>query len=78
LVGLNDDFAAKFVTACGVVFSALLTFVSFVLGFHNVELEFHVCTGHTPDYNVDQWLAHMKRKHLMRKFILLVLIYEIS
>jgi hypothetical protein len=43
--GLNDDFAAIFVTLTNLLLNAILVFVSYFLGFNNEELDFHICTG---------------------------------
>jgi hypothetical protein len=52
LVGLDDDFAALFITLLNLLLSFVFIFVTYFLGFHNEELDFHICTGRKPLDNV--------------------------
>lgn len=52
IVGLNDDFFACFITIVNLYFSFFFVFVSYFLGFHNEEPDYHICTGRTPAENV--------------------------
>ena len=59
LVGLDDDFAAKFITLLNLLLSLIFLFVSYLLGFHNDELDYHVCTGSNPLDNVAIMMKQM-------------------
>ena len=61
VVSLNDDFFATFLTLCNLVESAVVAFVSYFLGFHNEDLEFHICTGKTPLENINKTLNQLSR-----------------
>jgi hypothetical protein len=52
LVKLNDKFFAKYLTACNLLLSSVFLFVTYMIGFHNVELDYQICTGNNPDLNI--------------------------
>ncbi len=52
LVALNDQFVAVCITLCGVAFSIIFIFVTYMLGYQNAELDFHICTGKSPHENI--------------------------
>jgi len=52
LVSLNDDFFAIFLTLCNIQLSFLFVFTSYQLGFHNSEVDYHLCTGNQPKDNI--------------------------
>ena len=50
---LNDDFLAEFITLYLFVFGFTFSFATFVLGYHNEDLDFHICTGNNPLVNIN-------------------------
>ena len=52
VVGLNDDFAAFFLTLNNIMLSALFIFTTYYLGYFTAEVDFHVCTGKHPKENI--------------------------
>jgi len=60
IVGLNDNFFAMFVTMLNLFLSSAFVFVTYFLGFHNEELDYHICTGRRPLDNVMMTLREMK------------------
>jgi hypothetical protein len=57
IVKLDDNFMAFFLTLTNLMFSLLLCMYSFVLGFHNEELDFHICRDRHPLDNIADFLA---------------------
>jgi len=60
IVGLNDNFFAMFVTMVNLLFSTVFVFLTYFLGFHNEELDYHICTGRRPQENIILTLKEMK------------------
>ncbi len=54
VVYLNDDFFAKFFTYVTLAFSILFAFTSYFLGYNNEDMDFHICTGNSPIFNINQ------------------------
>ena len=52
MVHLDDQIVAQCITIVSVAFSAIFAFVTYMLGYHNAELDFHICTGKTPHDNI--------------------------
>lgn len=61
IVGLNDNFMAFYLTMANLLISFCICFSTYLLGFHNEELDFHICTGKSPMENVAEF---MKLSHL--------------
>ena len=59
LAGLHADFSAHFLTLLNIVLGLVFTLVSYILGYHNEELDFHICTGRLPIENVALVLKQM-------------------
>ena len=59
IVGLNDDFAAFFLTLNNIVLSGLFIFTTYYLGYFTAEVDFHVCTGKHPTENIAVAFAYM-------------------
>jgi len=49
-----DNFISIFVTMANLMLSGLLIVVTYVIGFNNAELDFHLCTGKDPFVNIRQ------------------------
>jgi hypothetical protein len=65
IVGLNDNFFALFVTLVNLFLSTVFVFATYFLGFHNDELDYHICTGRRPQENVLMTLKEMKYPYLL-------------
>ncbi len=63
IVGLDDNFFAMFVTMVNLFLSSVFVFVTYFLGFHNEELDYHICTGRRPLDNVMMTLKEMKYQY---------------
>ena len=51
---LDDQFIACFLTTTNLLMCVVFTFVTYMKGFHNVNEEFHICTGKNPVLNFNQ------------------------
>ena len=56
---LNDDFFAKLCTYVTLVLGFVFAFTSYFLGYNNEDLDFHICTGNSPLFNINQTLRLM-------------------
>ena len=56
VVGINDDFFATFLTAANLGLCCVVELVSYNLGSHLRELDFHFCTGKHPADNFNSTL----------------------
>jgi hypothetical protein len=56
---LNDDFLAAFITLYLVAFGFVFSMTTFILGYHNEDLDFHICTGNNPSMNINLTLKVM-------------------
>lgn len=56
IVQLDDDFMAFFLTLANLLLSLLLSAYSSALGFHNEEVDFHICTGKHPLDNIADFM----------------------
>ena len=54
VVAINDNFIACFLTTTNILLSGVISFVTYMKGFHNVNEEFHICTGKNPLLNFNQ------------------------
>ena len=52
LVSLNDEFSAIFLTMCNLLLSAVFLIATYMSGYHNAELDYHICTGRSPRFNI--------------------------
>ena len=52
VVGLNDKFFSNYLTMCNLLLSAIFLFVTYMIGYHNAELDYHICTGNSPTFNI--------------------------
>jgi hypothetical protein len=52
LVSLNDEFSAIFLTMCNLLLSAVFSIATYMSGYHNAELDYHICTGRSPRVNI--------------------------
>jgi hypothetical protein len=52
LVSLNDEFSAIFLTMCNLLLSAVFLIATYMSGYHNAELDYHICTGRSPRVNI--------------------------
>jgi len=59
LVSLNEHFAAVYLTLCNLTLSGCLCLVTFMLGFQNSEIDFHICTGRSPDQNIKESFIYL-------------------
>jgi len=53
-VTLNEKWIACFTTTANLMLSIVYTFVTYLLGYHNINEEFHICTGINPMQNINQ------------------------
>jgi hypothetical protein len=60
MVRLNEDFVAFYATIMVAVFATYFTFATYMLGFHNVELDYHLCTGNHPMDNIKKAMKDLK------------------
>ena len=58
LVMLNDKFFAKYLTMCNLLLSAVFLFATYMIGLHNVELDYQICTGNNPDLSILESLRY--------------------
>lgn len=56
IVSLNDDFFTIFLTLHLTILSLVFTFVGLFLGFHNNDLDYHLCRGVNPNLEINQIL----------------------
>ncbi len=61
VVLLNDDFFSKFITILILVLSFVFEFVTYTLGYHNEDLDFHICSGNNPFFNINETLKLLSR-----------------
>ncbi len=61
LVSLNDDFFAIYFTLCNFLLSFLLILLTYLLGYQNSEIDYHICTGKHPKDNINETFYEMKR-----------------
>ena len=59
LVAMNADFAAVFITLCNLTLSGCLCLVTFMIGFHTSEVDYHICTGRSPDENIKESFKYL-------------------
>jgi hypothetical protein len=59
LVAMNADFAAVFITLCNLTLSGCLCLVTFMIGFHTSEVDYHICTGRSPDENIKEAFKYL-------------------
>ena len=64
LAHLHADFSAHFFTLLNIVLGLTLALATYFLGFHNEELDYHVCTGRMPTENVVSVLNQMGLKNI--------------
>ena len=50
---LLDEFFAFFFTAANVQLSVVFAFATYFVGYHNEDIDFHVCTGNSPPVNIN-------------------------
>lgn len=60
-VSLNNDFFAIYFTICNLTLSFLFIFTSHQLGYHNSDLDYHICTGKTPISNILSTFSQMNK-----------------
>ena len=60
-VTLNNDFFAIYFTLCNLILSFLFIFTTHELGYHNSDLDYHICTGKTPTDNIYSTFLQMSR-----------------
>ena len=53
VANFNDDFLAEFVTVLLFELSAVFSVTTFMLGYHNEDLDYHLCTGRNPTLNIN-------------------------
>jgi hypothetical protein len=51
---IDDNFISIFVTLLNFLLSAVFIIASFMIGFNNAEIEYHICTGTDPTMNIIQ------------------------
>jgi hypothetical protein len=56
---MNADFAAVFITVCNLTLSGCLCLVTFMIGFHTSEVDFHICTGRSPEENIKESFKYL-------------------
>jgi hypothetical protein len=61
VVFLNDDFFSQFITIAVLVLSFVFEFASYFLGYHNEDLDFHICSGNNPLFNINETLKLLSR-----------------
>jgi hypothetical protein len=67
LVALNDQFVAICITICAVTFSIIFISTTYMLGYQNAEIDFHICTGNSPHDNIIHsrilmnWMQHLNK-----------------
>ena len=61
LVRLNDELSAVYLTMCNLLLSAIFLFGTYMVGFHNVELDYQICTGINPELNILTSLRYNKK-----------------
>ena len=59
IVSLNDDFFTIFLTLHLTILSLVFTFVGLFLGFHNNDLDYHLCRGVNPNLEINQILKRI-------------------
>ena len=52
LVGLNDEFFAICLTMCNILLSLVFLIYTYMTGYHNVELDYNICTGRNTSINI--------------------------
>ena len=55
---MNDYFVSRFITLCNLMVSAIICLVTYILGYHNWELDFHICSGKSPTENILLTITH--------------------
>jgi hypothetical protein len=67
IISLDDDFVALFSTMTNLLFSILITFSNYFLGYQNDNIFFHICTGNHPAVNINRtrsFLSQVKDQEL--------------
>ena len=59
VVSINDNFFAFYLALCIYTLSAIFVFVCYVLGYLNDDLDYHICTGKTPQENFQATFIRM-------------------
>ena len=61
VVLLNDDFFSQWITTVIFVLSFVFEFISYYLGYHNEDLDYHICSGNNPFVNINETLKLLSR-----------------
>ena len=61
VVSLNDDFFAIYFTLCNILLSFLFIYSLYLLGFHNSEVDYHLCSGKHPEDNILEEFLRIKK-----------------
>ncbi len=56
---ISDDFFALFAVCWNIAMSALFVFAIYFLGYHNENLNYHICTGKNPIENINRTLSQL-------------------
>jgi hypothetical protein len=67
MIRLNDDLSAICLTMCNLLFSAVFLFVSYMHGYHNAEVDFHLCTGKSPRINIATSFRYILKQDLLEQ-----------
>lgn len=51
---VSDNFISSFVTMSNMFLSAIVIFATYVMGFNNAEIDYHICTGNSPQVHIRQ------------------------
>jgi hypothetical protein len=51
---MNGDFAAIYLTLLNILFRGVFSFITYFFGFLSAEVNFHICTGKHPQFNIDK------------------------
>ena len=63
VASLNYDFFVKFVTNFVLAFASVFTLTTYMLGYHNGDLEYHLCTGRNPMVHINETLKVLSHSH---------------
>lgn len=58
---MNDDFFAIYFTLCNIILTFLFIFTCYQLGFHNSEVDYHICSGKHPKDNIMEDFLRMRK-----------------
>lgn len=58
-MSMDEDFAAQCLTLCNIVLCAVVAMTTQLLGFHNAEVDFHVCLGKDPNETIRKTFQYM-------------------